>query len=82
MIDRRALLLLGTSAAAVTAVIGSGPADAQVWRFLRGKGGGGSTPPPPRPRCPPHGPIVVIGFNNRTQIPIRKCLRCGLVFIN
>jgi hypothetical protein len=68
MIDRRALLL-GTSAAALAAVIGSGPADAQRIR-------------PPRPRCPPHGPIVVIGFNNRTQIPIRKCLRCGLIFVS
>jgi hypothetical protein len=78
----RRTLLLGTSAAALAIFIGSDPADAQVWRFLRGKGGSGATPPKPPRRCPPHGPIVVIGINNRTQIPIRKCLRCGLVFIN
>jgi hypothetical protein len=83
MMNRRTLLL-GTSTAALAIFIGSGEADAQVWRFLRGKGGSGSSAPPPQPprRCPPHGPIVVIGINNRTQIPIRKCLRCGLVFIN
>ncbi len=79
--NRRALLL-GTSAAALGIFIGSGQADAQVWRFLRGKGGGGSPPPRPPRRCPPHGPIVVIGISNTTQIPIRKCLRCGMVFIN
>jgi hypothetical protein len=75
--NRRALLL-GTSAAALTAVAGSGPADAQVWRFLRGgsKGGGGA-----RPTCPPHA-WVLYGTDPKTGRYVMRCMKCGLFKIN
>ncbi len=77
MVNRRALLL-GISVAALMAII-AGPAEAQWWRFLRGrnKGGGDS----PRPTCPPH-LWVLYGNDPKTGRYVMKCMRCGLFKIS
>ena len=83
--DRRSILL-GASAIAIATALGTGPADAQFWRFLRsvprrytprGNRGGVS----PRPTCPPHN-FVLYGTDPRTGRYVMRCMKCGLFKIN